>query len=143
MYVTDYTLSDNQKELKRHNELKEDEHPALTKFALGLSRRYDWGRNWFWSTQQSYFLSQNGVKVSRNNVMRSESKFWNMKTRTTPTCLQEYFVPVGEFAPYIHDLRKTLSHEDLNLVNITIRYVQKMKKPICHTQRKTCFHSFF
>ena len=42
MYVTDYTLSDNQKELKQHNELKEDEHPALTKFAL-LSRRYDWG----------------------------------------------------------------------------------------------------
>jgi decaprenylphospho-beta-D-ribofuranose 2-oxidase len=33
MYVTDYTLSDNQKELKQHNELKEDEHPALTKFA--------------------------------------------------------------------------------------------------------------
>lgn len=93
MYVTDYTLSDNQKELKQHNELKEDEHPALTKFALGLSRRYDWGRNWFWSTQQSYFLSQNGVKVSRNNVMRSESKFWNMKTRTTPTCYKNTSCP--------------------------------------------------
>ncbi|BET17072.1 FAD-binding oxidoreductase [Bacillus velezensis] len=128
MYVTDYTLSDNQKELKRHNELKEDEHPALTKFALGLSRRYDWGRNWFWSTQQSYFLSQNGVKVSRNNVMRSESKFLEYENTDNTDVLQEYFVPVGEFAPYIHDLRKTLSHEDLNLVNITIRYVQKNEK---------------
>jgi Ser-tRNA(Ala) deacylase AlaX len=36
MYVTDYTLSDNQKELKQHNELKEDEHPGV---ALNMLRK--------------------------------------------------------------------------------------------------------
>ncbi|MBY8912519.1 FAD-binding oxidoreductase [Bacillus sp. YC2] len=128
MYVTNYTLAENQQELNQYDELKEDEHPSLTKFALGLSRRYDWGRNWLWSAQQSYFLSQNGTKITRNNVMRSESKFLEYENGDNTDVLQEYFVPVREFAPYIDDLRQTLSHEDLNLVNITIRYVQKNEK---------------
>lgn len=33
-----------------------------------------------------------------------------------------------EYTAYIDDLRQTLSGEDLNLLNITIRYVQKNEK---------------
>ncbi|CUB31652.1 FAD-binding oxidoreductase [Bacillus subtilis] len=128
MYVTNYVLADHQDQLSSYSELKEDEYTGATKFALGLSRRYEWGRNWLWDTQQSYFLSQNGTEISRNNVMRSESKFLEYENNDNTDVLQEYFVPVKEYGSYIDDLRQTLSDEDLNLLNITIRYVQKNEK---------------
>lgn len=83
MYVTNYVLADQQDQLTSYSDLKEDEYTGATKFALGLSRRYEWGRNWLWGTQQSYFLSQNGTEISRNNVMRSNQNFLSMKTMTT------------------------------------------------------------
>lgn len=128
MYVTNYVLADHQDQLPSYSDLKEDEYTGATKFALGLSRRYEWGRNWLWDTQQSYFLSQNGTEISRNNVMRSESKFLEYENNDNTDVLQEYFVPVKEYGSYIDDLRQTLSDEDLNLLNITIRYVQKNEK---------------
>ena len=37
--------------------------------------------------------------------------------------LQEYFLPVQEFAGFVDDLRAVLQIENLNLLNITVRYV--------------------
>ena len=45
--------------------------------------------------------------------------------------LQEYFIPVENFEAYIDDLRDTLIDEDqFNLLNITIRYVEKNEKAV-------------
>lgn len=43
MYVTNYVLANHQDQLSSYSELKEDEYTGATKFALGLSRRYEWG----------------------------------------------------------------------------------------------------
>lgn len=68
----------------------------------------------------------NNKLESRNNVMRSETAFMDYDSGTRTEVLQEYFVPVGEFASYIDDLRAVLNKEkDFNLLNITIRYVSK------------------
>ncbi|WP_246942462.1 FAD-binding oxidoreductase [Bacillus pinisoli] len=124
MYVTDYVLAPNQ-ELKLRNELKTDRMTFLTKFLLGLSRNFSWGKNLLWDMQEKYFLKTNGSLVTRNNVMRSESKFLEYDHDSNTDVLQEYFVPIDHFTPYINELRTTLLEEDLNLINITIRYVQK------------------
>ncbi|MBE4908378.1 FAD-binding oxidoreductase [Bacillus luteolus] len=123
MYVTNYVLS--KEELKEHTQLKKDRFTWLTKFTLGLSRQYDWGKDWFWTLQQSYFHNTNGSLISRNNVMRSESKFLEYENSNDTDVLQEYFVPIDLFPRYIDELRTVLSNEDLNLINITIRYVSK------------------
>lgn len=125
MYVTNYVLSTDQLELTKYNELKGERMTWLTKFMLGLSRNYDWGKNLLWNSQEKYFLHSNGTFVSRNNVMRSESKFLEYENENNTDVLQEYFVPVQNFTAYIDDLRETLSNEEFNLFNITIRYVQK------------------
>lgn len=125
MYVTNYVMSTEQEVLKDYDTLKEDRMTWLTKFLLGLSRNYDWGKETLWSMQEKYFHSINGELVSRNNVMRSESKFLEYEDAKDTDVLQEYFVPVQNFAPYIDDLREELSDEELNLINITIRYVNK------------------
>ncbi|MBM6617393.1 FAD-binding oxidoreductase [Bacillus suaedaesalsae] len=125
MYVTDYVFASEQKLLTDHDKLKEDRATWLTKFLLGLSRHYDWGKEMLWNMQEKYFHSINGELVSRNNVMRSESKFLEYEDANDTDVLQEYFVPIHHFTPYIDDLREELSDEELNLVNITIRYVNK------------------
>jgi decaprenylphospho-beta-D-ribofuranose 2-oxidase len=127
MYVTDYVLASNQDKetLEESSALKEDRMTWLTKFLLGLSRNYDWGKNLLWDLQEKYFLQSNGTLVTRNNVMRSESKFLEYENEADTDVLQEYFVPTENFSPYIDDLRETLSREELNLINITIRYVQQ------------------
>jgi FAD/FMN-containing dehydrogenase len=127
MYVTNYNLSPEQDSIlvSEHNTLKEDKMTWLTKFMLGLSRSFNWGKTVLWDMQEEYFLSTNGDYITRNNVMRSESKFLEYEDEDDIDVLQEYFVPVKSFGPYIDDLRAALKDEDLNLINITIRYVQE------------------
>ncbi|PGD51956.1 FAD-binding oxidoreductase, partial [Bacillus toyonensis] len=73
----------------------------------------------------SYFERTNGRYETRNNVMRSDSAFMEYDNPNLTEVLQEYFVPIDGFAVYIDDLRNVLSEEELNLINITIRYVEK------------------
>ncbi len=128
MYVTDYmhangTLSD-------HNTLKKEQLTGITKFALGVARDFDWGKNSFWSLQKEYFEQVDGDLITRNNAMRGESKFLEYEAENDTDVLQEYFVPVDGFADYIDDLRDVLSEEDLNLLNITVRYVNHEEGPV-------------
>ncbi|MDM5297488.1 FAD-binding oxidoreductase [Bacillus pumilus] len=127
MYVTNYTLSSKQ-DITAHRELKEDQLVMPLKMMLGFSRRFDMGKDLLWNLQKHYFQKQNDQLITRNNVMRSDSAFLEYENETDTDVLQEYFVPVHAFGAYIDDMRELLQHEDLNLMNITIRYVQKNEK---------------
>jgi FAD/FMN-containing dehydrogenase len=124
MYVTDYVLSDDQNKRENYIELKEEKIIAVPKFMLGLSRYSDWGKDFLWETQKEYFMNNDGKYETRNNVMRSDSEFMEYENPNKTEVLQEYFVPVDKFAEYIDDLRAVLEKEELNLLNITIRYVE-------------------
>jgi FAD/FMN-containing dehydrogenase len=125
MYVTDYYRANDQTRLSDYDTLKRETIIAVPKFFLGLSRYNDWGKKRFWETQKAYTANIDGNLVSRNNVMRSDSAFMDYSNPTKTEVLQEYFVPIDQFADYIDDLRRTLSDEkDFNLLNITIRYVE-------------------
>lgn len=52
MYVTNYSLSTHQ-ELEPYRELKEDQLVMPLKFMLGLSRRFDMGKDLLWNLQKS------------------------------------------------------------------------------------------
>ncbi|OMP68410.1 FAD-binding oxidoreductase [Domibacillus epiphyticus] len=126
MYVTDYVHADNQQDLLKYNTLKEDSFVAIPKFFLGLSRYSDWGKNIFWDVQKKYMERDKGAFETRNNVMRSDTDFMDYESGGRTEVLQEYFVPVDEFSSYIDGLRDMLEKEDdFNLLNITIRYVEK------------------
>lgn len=138
MYVTDYVLSD-QSELGKYSKLKNEKMTGITKFALGLARNSEIGKNAFWNVQKSFFINGNGEKMTRNNVMRSESKFLEYENESNTDVLQEYFVPINHFEAYIDELRAALSEEELNLVNITIRYVQKNESSVLSYAKSDMF----
>lgn len=130
MYVTDYALAENQNQREQYSKLKEENIIAAPKFFLGLSRYSDWGKNTLWNIQRNYFERTDGNYETRNNVMRSDSAFMEYENPNRTEVLQEYFVPMDRFAKYIDDLRNVLNKEELNLLNITIRYVEKNENAV-------------
>jgi vacuolar-type H+-ATPase subunit F/Vma7 len=100
----------------------------------------DEGKEAFWKTQKTYAESVDGKKISRNNVMRSDSEFMEYSHPKNTEVLQEYFVPVDNFEAYIDELRKTLANEEsFNLLNITIRYVEENEKAVLSYAKEDMF----
>ncbi|MDK0291588.1 FAD-binding oxidoreductase [Salmonella enterica] len=139
MYVTDYELAANQKNLANNAELKRDTLAAPQKFMLGLSRYSDWGKNLLWDLQNKLYVGQSGNYISRNNAMRGDSKFMEYENPNKTEILQEYFVPIDEFTIYLDDLREVLEKEELNLLNITVRYVNKDEEAVLSYAKEEMF----
>ncbi len=139
MYTTDYLIAKDQSALSQYTKLKRESYVAIPKFFLGLSRLNGWGKNVMWDTQEAYNKELDGSYISRNNVMRSESDFMNYEHGQKTEVLQEYFVPVDEFASYVDDLRMLLEEEELNLINITVRYVKKDEEAVMAYAKEDMF----
>jgi len=139
MYVTDYELVENQDQLANYITLKRDTLAAPQKFMLGLSRYNDWGKNLLWELQEKLYVGQDGNYITRNNAMRGASKFMEYDNPSKTEILQEYFVPVDGFANYLDDLRKVLEEEELNLLNITVRYVNEDQEAVLSYAKKDMF----
>lgn len=125
MYITDYELTDNQENLVNYEELNRDTLAAPQKFMLGLSRYSDWGKNLLWDLQSKVYVGQDGNYISRNNAMRGDSRFMEYENPNKTEILQEYFVPIENFTSYLDDLRSVLEKEEINILNITVRYVNE------------------
>ncbi|WP_068774786.1 FAD-binding oxidoreductase [Paenibacillus sp. FJAT-26967] len=139
MYAMNYR-KDPGLPLAEHHTLKEYEQGVIpSKIMFHVNRSSDWGKNLFWSTQKLYFNSQQNVIVSRNNAMRSESAFMEYRGTGTNDLLQEYFIPVDEFAGFVADMRSVLLQENLNLLNISVRFVQKDEEAVLSYAREDMF----
>lgn len=139
MYALNYTL-DRSVPLAAYNKLSIREQGVLpSKLLFHLNRASDWGKNTFWSLQKMHFATQNNKRISRNNAMRSESAFMEYTVASKNDLLQEYFVPVSEFAGFVDDLRQMLPEEQLNLLNITVRYVDEDQEAMLSYAREGMF----
>ncbi|MFC3210180.1 FAD-binding oxidoreductase [Planomicrobium okeanokoites] len=140
MYVINYQAMEPKGVPMDPQKLREETLIAVPKFFLGLARLNEQGKRTFWNTQKTYSASIDGKVISRNNVMRSDSEFMEYSHPENTEVLQEYFVPVKNFEAYIDDLRETLiDEEDFNLLNITIRYVEKNEKAVLSYAKEDMF----
>lgn len=139
MYITDYELVENQDNLTNYATLKRDTLAAPQKFMLGLSRYNDWGKNLLWELQNKLYVGQDGNYITRNNAMRGASKFMEYDNAYKTEILQEYFIPVDEFTSYLDNLRKVLEKEEINLLNITVRYVNKDEEAVLSYAKEDMF----
>jgi decaprenylphospho-beta-D-ribofuranose 2-oxidase len=122
MYATNYR-SRPDLPLTDYKKLKlNDSYVLPLKLLFGLNRSFDWGKNAFWDLQR-YFLIGRSTILTRNNAMRSESDFMDYSSDTKNDLLQEFFIPVEHFASFINGIKPILQDEQLNLLNITVRYV--------------------
>lgn len=120
-YTIDPTLS-----LTDHNKLLSNEKwVAPGKMLFQLNRAADWGKNLQWNLQTYFFVEQSSTIMSRNNAMRAASEFMEYSQPGANDLLQEYFVPLDQFDSFTQRLGEIVKNEELNLLNVTIRYVNK------------------
>ncbi|RLQ91349.1 FAD-binding oxidoreductase [Planomicrobium sp. Y74] len=140
MYVINYQAMEPEGVPMDSQKLREETLIAVPKFFLGLARLNEQGKRTFWNTQKTYSASIDGKVISRNNVMRSDSEFMEYSHPENTEVLQEYFVPVENFEAYVDDLRETLIDEEaFNLLNITIRFVEKNEKAVLSYAKEDMF----
>jgi len=140
MYAINYTV-DRKAELNRYNKLAERESLVIpAKLLFNMNRSFDWGKNAFWEFQRTFFSLRQNKIVSRNNAMRSESEFMEYRSAAGYNdLLQEYFIPVDRFAGFVDSLKTVLRGSDLNLLNITVRYVNKDEEAVLSYARQNMF----
>lgn len=124
-FAKNYTV-DSSLLLADHNKLKSNENwVAPGKMLFHLNRSSDWGKNLQWSLQTYFFVEQKDKIISRNNAMRAASEFMEYNEPGANDLLQEYFIPVDQFNHFVPRLGEIVREADLNLLNVTIRYVNK------------------
>ncbi|MFS0783118.1 FAD-binding protein [Bacillus sp. 1P06AnD] len=126
MYAVDYVKTGKK---DRTTPLKGEQGIRASKLALDLGRRGGKWEDLFWASQKLYMRSINGKSITRNNAMRSESTFMEFTKPGRVEVLQEFFVPINQFTPYLEALKKELPQNDQNddfkIHNITVRYAGK------------------
>jgi decaprenylphospho-beta-D-ribofuranose 2-oxidase len=139
MYAVNYKL-DKSISLANNSALKTREDWVMpVKFLFNLNRSFNWGKNSFWALQKFYNGKLQDTLISRNNAMRSESAFMEYSEAGKNDLLQEYFIPVQEFAGFIQNMKTVLQEEDLNLLNITVRYVNHDQEAVLSYAREDMF----
>lgn len=117
--------------------LSPPKHENLARFVINASKTGAVGRSLRW-TLEKYVeprlhecISRNGAMrnsneciVSRNEEMYDDMKYLRNRLEDTDI-LQEYFIPRDRFPGFVDQLRAVVKRNDANLLNATIRAVDK------------------
>ncbi|MBX4201031.1 FAD-binding oxidoreductase [Candidatus Parcubacteria bacterium] len=63
--------------------------------------------------------------VSRNEPMHDSVKYLKNNLKNDTDILQEYFIPRGQFVPFVDEMRKVLLANHANLLNASVRVIHK------------------
>jgi decaprenylphospho-beta-D-ribofuranose 2-oxidase len=114
-------------------ELTEEEHVLRDRFFFGLSRRFDWAKSLRWKLQKRVELGSGSARiVSRNNSMRpplAPLELLDYRSRRDTDIIQEYYVPVENFVPFMDRFREILLAGEMNVLSSTVRYVAPNATP--------------
>jgi decaprenylphospho-beta-D-ribofuranose 2-oxidase len=125
-------------------ELTEEEHVLRDKFFFGLSRRFDWAKSLRWKLQKRVELGTGDARiVSRNNSMRpplAPLELLDYRSRHDTDIIQEYYVPVESFVPFMDRFRQILLEGKMNVLSSTVRYVAPNATPaLAYAPHKAAF----
>jgi len=114
-------------------DLTEEEHVLRDRFFFGLSRRFDWAKSLRWWLQKRVELGAGAARVvSRNNAMRpplAPLELLDYRSSRDTDIIQEYYVPVQNFVPFMDRFRAILLEGDMNVLSSTVRYVKPNATP--------------
>jgi decaprenylphospho-beta-D-ribofuranose 2-oxidase len=97
--------------------------------AFNLSRNSSFGKKIRWILQKNLVDKPNKKEViTRNNAMRPPIKFLNYHSNDDTDILQEYFIPLNNFEKFMASLRNMVISNDINLLNVTLRYLRGNNK---------------
>ena len=125
-------------------DLTEEAHVWRDRFFFGLSRRFDWAKSLRWRLQKKVELGAGEARiVSRNNAMRpplAPLEFLEYHSRRDTDIIQEYYVPIENFVPFMDRFREILVAGKMNVLSSTVRYVTPNATPaLAYAPRRPAF----
>lgn len=125
-------------------ELTEEANVRRDKFFFGLSRRFDWAKALRWRLQKRVELGAGEARVvSRNNSMRpplAPLELLDYRSKRNTDIIQEYYVPVENFVPFMDRFRQILMNGKMNVLSSTVRYVSPNPTPaLAYAPRRKAF----
>jgi len=125
-------------------QLTEEAHVWRDRFFLGLSRRFDWAKALRWNLQKKIELGAGEQRVvSRNNAMRpplAPLELLAYHSRHDTDIIQEYYIPVESFVPFMDRFREILLAGKMNVLSSTVRYVSPNATPtLAYAPRRPAF----
>jgi decaprenylphospho-beta-D-ribofuranose 2-oxidase len=113
--------------------LTEESHVWRDRFFFGLSRRFGWAKSLRWTLQKGVELGAGRARrVSRNNAMRpplAPLELLDYRSPHDTDIIQEYYVPVESFVPFMDRFREILVADHANVLSSTVRYVTANSTP--------------
>ncbi len=98
----------------------------VNKPLFDYSRKSIQGKRFRWIMEKKYYKQQSGKELSRNNAMNPSIDFLlKFNGEDSVDMLQEYYLPIDKFEPFIDKLRDIMKTNKVNLLNVTIRYEKK------------------
>ena len=126
LVVTIWSVTDKARE--GLDQLTGEKNVLRDKFLFGLSRQYQWAKNLRWNLQKKIESGIGEIRlVSRNNAMRpplAPLELLDYYSSTDTDILQEYYIPVRNFIPFMDAFRNILLKNKMNVISSTIRYVK-------------------
>ena len=124
--------------------LTEEEYVWRDKFFFGLSRRFGWAKSLRWKLQKRVELGAGEARVvSRNNAMRpplAPLELLDYRAKRNTDIIQEYYVPVENFVPFMDRFREILLAGKMNVLSSTVRYVTPNATPaLAYAPRREAF----
>ena len=124
--------------------LGEEEGVLKEKLAFNLSRSYDWAKTLRWKVQKQVESTPGKTKlITRNNSMRPPETplaFLDYYSKKRTDIIQEYYVPVRNFVPFMDSFRKILVDGKMDVISSTIRFVKKNDETaLAYAPKEDCF----
>ena len=139
--VTTWEKSNNQILDDRLLNLGKEKHVLRDKTIYSWSRKSNIGKEFRWALQK-FFYAKKGAQLylSRNNAMRpptTPQKFLEYSSDKYTDILQEYFIPIHNFQKFLEGMYDLIKRYKMNLLAITIRYIDKNEESfLSYSQKK-------
>ena len=85
----------------------------------------EYGKRLRWDLETSANKLSRNTIYSRNELLNDDVSLIENKDTTSTDILHEYFIPERNFNQFINDIKPILLQSDIDLLNITIRRVEK------------------
>jgi FAD/FMN-containing dehydrogenase len=117
------------------------------KAVFDASRASDAGKEARWALQKKLIARPGKTElVSRNNAMRPPTaplKFLEHFSDDDADIVQEYYLPKAQFVPFLDGAREVLQRRKVNLLGLTIRYVEADTETFLPYAREPSFSFMF
>lgn len=109
--------------------LLDEQHVRRDKLVFDASRASDIGKEARWRAQKAIIAQPGKTRlVTRNNAMRPPTtplRFLEHTSDADTDIVQEYFIPLRNFVAFSDAVRQVVEEEEVNLLGVTIRFVER------------------